>query len=119
MRDAHATRRREPFFALNVLGLFGLFRNKAKDVAPPPPQVEVAPPTPVQLPPPATGGPRDPGLHGSVRFKGLHEDVNPSTSVRPGEMTCQSCDRHFRFFMNANGSKTTANCPGCGRQYRV
>lgn len=71
-----------------------------------------APPTPR-----VRTAPREP-LREELRFQGLHEDVNPSRSVRPAEMTCPSCDRHFRYFLNAGGSKTPVACPGCGRQYR-
>jgi len=120
MRDAHATRRLEPRprlpFALNVLGLFGLF--KKREAAPPPTRVEIvtdaAPPAPSTAPAPHT-----PTIRDSVRFKGLHEDVNPSSSVRPSEMTCASCGKNFRYFVNSSGAKTLCHCPGCGRQYRV
>jgi hypothetical protein len=118
MPDAHAPRRAMPrpslSIALNVLGLFGLF--KKKEAAPPPKHVEVVPEAPPPRPAPA---PRDPSIRDSVRFKGLHEDVNPSASVRPSEMTCVNCGKHFRFFVNSNGSKTLCSCPGCGRQYRI
>lgn len=118
MRDAHATRRPErrpnALYALNVLGLFSLFKRNASP--PPATRVEiVTEQPPVPAPPP----PHDPTIRDSVRFKALHQDVNPSASVRPSEMTCASCDRRFRYFVNSNGTKTVCHCPGCGRQYRV
>lgn len=101
-------------FGLSVLGFFGLFNKK--ESAAPVRRVEIVT---EQGPPPPAPPPVDTTIRSSVRFKGLHEDVNPSSSVRPAEMTCVSCDRHFRYYVNASGAKTLCICPGCGRQYRM
>lgn len=121
MRDAHAGRtppRRSASVRglLNVAGFFGLFQRKASRPPGPRVVVETAPP---RAPPPAPPRPELHPLRRDLRYPGLHEDVNPSSNVRPAEMTCPNCSRQFRYFQNANGVLTVVHCPGCTRAYRV
>ncbi len=119
MWDAIASRRarRRPGVItgfLTIAGLFGYFGRKAAA----PPRVEVRPAAPpVQAPRPVTPRPRT--LSEDLPFRGLHGDADPGANVKWGEMTCPSCERRFRYYLNSNGQKTTAFCPGCTRQYRV
>lgn len=127
MRDASTEHRPSRSLSIigivSVLGWFGFRRKEAgasrtpKESPKPrvvleglgtPPVVATSKPEPVMD-----------SLRRDLRYKGLHEDINPSRSVRPAEMTCPNCERQFRYFLNANGTKTAVACPGCGRQYRL
>lgn len=72
----------------------------------------------LDIPPPKQDKPVD-TLRQELRYQALHEDINPSTSVRAAEMTCPNCERHFRYFLNADGKKTVVKCPGCAQPYRL
>src|SRR5204862_121149 len=89
---------------LTVSGLFGFGKKKPKEVAPAPAAPEPEPVMAKVEEKPAAGT--------DVKFRGLHPDTNPSQSVRPASMTCQSCGHQFRYFVNSNGQKTVTNCPG-------
>lgn len=102
--------------ALALGGIFGLFGKKGG--APKRTHLEVrAEAAPTAPPAVADVAPRS--LMDDLRFKAFHKNVDPTPNARMQEMTCPSCDRNFRYFVNSNGIKTTCRCPGCGRQYRV
>ena len=128
MRDAYAVAqapsRPKVSFGLFVLGLFSWSKKKVRNGTGSPELMALSKDRitvegvrkEIALPQSESSSPPDP-LRQDLRFQGLHEDINPSRSVKPSEMTCPSCDRHFRFFLNASGTKTPVACPGCGRQY--
>lgn len=129
LRDARSGRRRGPptgIVSSLVLGLFGTWSKKRDSK----PEIKIRESPKLRivlegmqreldLPKPSAPPPVADPLRHELRYHALHGDVNPSSSVRPAEMTCPGCDRHFRYFLNANGTKTVVSCPGCGRQFRL
>ena len=99
---------------------FRLFSRKTDTPTAPAPKPRVViegyrPPPP---PPPKQTPVSDP-LKRQLIYQGLHDDINPSSNVRTGQMTCPSCNAEFRFFKNSDGKAAIMKCPGCGKSYRV